>query len=133
MTDMDKDDRDQLPEEDREYLDEKGYDYEVRRDGMLNVVIRSFQLPAAYHPRKCELLIRLPDGYADASPDMYWTTPWVRLGSETGSLPQAAEQPETYLGRPWQRWSRHFTGWRAGIDGLATYLASVRRDLDRGR
>ena len=33
----------------------------------------------------------------------------------------------------WQRWSRHFSHgqWRPGIDGLESYLALIRRDLER--
>jgi len=42
------------------------------------------------------------------------------------------ETREIHLGRSWQRWSRHIQGqWRPGIDNLATYLAYVRRCLDR--
>jgi hypothetical protein len=37
------------------------------------------------------------------------------------------------VGRSWQRWSRHFAAgqWQSGIDGLESFLALVRRELER--
>lgn len=125
------DDREELPEADRLHLDEKGYDYEVRAaGGELDVIIHKFPLPPAYEPRECDLLLRLPVGYPNAKADMFWTTPGVQLAK--GGTPQAADQPATYAGRSWQRWSRHFGGWRPGVDGVRSYLAAVRKELDKG-
>lgn len=42
------------------------------------------------------------------------------------SMRTATELTETYLGRSWQRWSRHIgNGWRPGIDDLRSYLAYI--------
>jgi len=126
------DDRQLLPAEDLRYLEEKAFDFEVHNvSGELLVVIHHFALPAAYNPRECDLLVRLPVGYPNANPDMYWTRPDVQLAG--GGTPRAAEHREPYLGTSWQRWSRHFPGgWRPGIDGLRSYLAAVRHDLEKG-
>ncbi len=118
-----------LPERDREYLEEKEIDYSVNQvDGFVHLVIHDFLFPEGYIPSTAELLIRLPAGYPNASPDMFWTAPDVRLSG--GAWPRAAEVHEVYGGRSWQRWSRHFPGgWRPGIDGIHTYLGSIRSEL----
>ena len=59
--------------------------------------------------------------------------PAVKLAG--GATVQATDLTETYLGRAWQRWSRHFQPgqWRSGLDGLESYLALIRRELTRAR
>ena len=123
-----------LPEEDAAFLREKDYDVDLPEEGgWLLVVFRGFGLPEVYEPRTVDLLVRLPPGYPDANPDMFWTRPDVRLIS--GSMPQRADHHETYAGASWQRWSRHFArgNWRPGIDSLRTYMAALQRELAQGR
>src|ERR1051325_5995125 len=50
----------------------------------------------------------------DVPPDMWWFDPAVRL-ADSRSV-QATECIEQYLGRSWQRWSRHLNQgqWRSG-------------------
>jgi hypothetical protein len=73
----------------------------------------------------------LPAGYPNAHPDMFWTFPDVKLAN--GSWPKSSEHHYAYDGRNWQRWSRHYQGkWRAGIDGLRSYLAAVRTEIAKG-
>ena len=120
-----------LLEQDADLLDEKGYLYEVKQEGgFVNLVIKNYPLPAAYRPAAVDLLIRLPAGYPNANPDMFWTRPDVRLAN--GAVPVTANVQETHIGLSWQRWSRHINGWRAGIDGLRNFLASIRRELEKG-
>jgi hypothetical protein len=121
-----------LPERDEAFLREKGFDFEVQPDsGMLCVVINQYELPAGYSPRKTDLLLRLPVGYPDAAPDMFWCDPPVVHSS--GTVPVASDLRESYIGRTWQRFSRHLAGgqWRSGVDGLQNYLTLIRRDLQR--
>ena len=122
-----------LPEEDEEFLREKGYTYrEVAENGFTHVVIANFPLPVAYTPRQADLLIRLPSLYPKAQPDMFWTRPDVKLVS--GAWPLRSDVKETYLQIQWQRWSRHWQhGWRPGIDGLRTFLAAIIHELSKGR
>jgi Prokaryotic E2 family E len=121
-----------LPELDREFLEEKEIPFSTTDvGGQVHVVINEFDFPAAYAPRKADLLIILPAGYPNAHPDMFWTFPDVKLAS--GSWPKRSDQHHIYGERNWQRWSRHYRGaWRAGIDGLRSYLAVVRTEIAKG-
>ena len=120
-----------LPEIDREFLEEKGYDYQVIPwQNSLHLVIREYPLPGAYNPRVTNLLIHLLSGYPNASLDMFWTHPHVRLSN--GPWPVASEQRAVqHDGQEWQRWSRHIE-WRAVVDHLRSFLAAVRREIDKG-
>jgi hypothetical protein len=121
-----------IPESDLDFLREKQLAFEVEQSGgEIYIVVRNYQLPSAYRPSLCDLMIKLPAGYPNANPDMFWTTPGVRLAN--GSAPVAAEVQELYNNRAWQRWSRHTSAWRAGIDNLRTKLRSVRTELEKGR
>lgn len=120
-----------LPELDADFLAGKGFKFEVKEEGgFLNLVIQGYQMPSAYKPASVDLLVRLPAGYPNAKPDMFWTRPNVALAS--GAVPTTANVQETHLGLPWQRWSRHGNGWRPGIDGLRSFLATIRSELEKG-
>jgi hypothetical protein len=129
-----------LPELDEDFLNGTGWTFSavaVLHGGSnqheIQIVIKDYELPPAYQPRKTDLLIRLPPNYPVAAPDMFWTTPWVTVAA-TGAKPQAAEVLETYSNVSWQRWSRHFdpARWRPMVDGVETYLRAVRTNLDKG-
>lgn len=121
-----------LLEDDEAFLKEKGYSYTTTlENSVVHIVIKGFPFPVAYQPTAADLLIRLPAGYPQANPDMFWTRPDVMLAS--GAFPQAAATHENYLGQSWQRWSRHWaTTWRAGLDTLRTFIAAVQAELKRG-
>jgi hypothetical protein len=117
--------------DDETYLKEHGFDYEVVPEGaMFSLIIRDFRLPAGYAPAVVDLLLRLPGGFPDAAPDMFWMHPVVAyLG---GGVPPATETRLEYGGRTWQRWSRHLAlAWRPGVDNLQTYLRLIRTDLEK--
>ncbi len=121
-----------LPQSDIAYLNERGVPHEiVTESGMICVVMPRWRLPNGLDRREADLLVRLTPGYSDIPPDMWWFSPAVRLAN--GAAPPATEVVETYLGRQWQRWSRHLTNgqWVSGVDGLASYLALIRQDLQR--
>ena len=93
--------------------------------GMVCVMITDYPLAAGLAPATNELLIRLPSGFPDTSPDMFWFAQPVTRADGT-AIP-ATETLETHLGRNWQRWSRHIGGqWRPGTDDLRSYMAYVR-------
>jgi len=120
-----------LPELDVEFLDEKGFDCEVvQANGEVKVSIPNFPIPAHYTPRSATLMLRLPAGYPNANPDMFWTSPDVKLLN--GAFPQNADYHDPSGGN-WQRWSRHDQSWSAGTDNLRSKIASVRRELELGR
>ncbi|NYI43796.1 hypothetical protein BJ993_000876 [Nocardioides aromaticivorans] len=116
-----------LREQDQSFLESLGYSHSVEvSDGFVNVVLADFPTPGL-DQRHVDLLLRLPIGFPDATPDMFWVAP--ALTAKGVAIP-GTEQIENYLGRSWQRWSRHIGGqWRPGIDNLETYLAYVRRAL----
>lgn len=123
---------DLLPDDDAEYLEEKGFDYEAHLEGgMITLIIRDFELPDGYEPRRVELLLRLHPQFPQVAPDMFWTLPVVSHAN--GARPQATEIMESFQGRSWQRWSRHFTTaqWRPDRDNLRTYLRLIRTVLER--
>lgn len=105
-----------------------GRPFEVVADGLtICVVISGWEMPPGLQPEVADVLVRLPQGFPDTAPDMFWLSPRVTAG---GRPVPGTDATETYLGRSWQRWSRHFGGtWRRGVDDLASLLAIVRRCL----
>jgi hypothetical protein len=98
---------------------------------MTCVVFPGFVLPSGYNVQQADLLLRLSPGFPDVAPDMWWFSPAVRLAD--GRSVQATDVTEHHLGRPWQRWSRHFNAgqWRSGIDSIESFLALIRKELQR--
>lgn len=122
-----------LPELDITYLNERGIAHEiVLESGMTCVVIPQWPLPKGFDRDASDLLIRLSPGYPDVHPDMWWFCPAVHR-ADGRELPNT-NVVELYLGRTWQRWSRHFSSgqWQSGVDGLESYLALIRQNLERG-
>ena len=121
-----------LPDPDMAFLSGQGIEYEVVAEGgMTCVLLRDWPLPAGFNHAAADLLVRLHPGYPDVAPDMWWFSPAVRRADGT-DLPNTNVY-EQYLGRQWQRWSRHLTPeqWRSGIDGLENYVALTRHELER--
>jgi hypothetical protein len=114
------------------YLAERAVNHSVTPDAnMTCVVIRDFTLPGGLMPAQSDLLLRFNAGYPDVAPDMWWFDPPVRRAD--GQPIPATDVIERHLGRSWQRWSRHFVAgqWRSGVDGLESFLALVRKELQR--
>lgn len=121
-----------LPQVDLTHLAERGAKYSVTPESnMICVVLQGYVLPAGYDRPQSDLLLRLSPGYPDVPPDMWWFDPPVRRAD--GRVIQATDCVESHLGRVWQRWSRHFSAgqWRSGIDCLESFLALVRKELER--
>lgn len=120
-----------LPPEDREYLQGQGIKFEEIAEGATRaVVLKGWSLPPArFDAGSVDILILLPPAYPDCAPDMFYLMPWVRL---VGSLryPNAADQPQAFAGKTWQRWSRHNNAWRAGVDGIWTMVRRIERALE---
>lgn len=123
---------DLLPDSDLEYLESKGLDFEVQLEGnMISLVIKGFELPAGYQPSEVDLLLRLPLQFPEVPPDMFWTDPVISYAN--GGTPSQTQVREPYVGRTWQRWSRHFgrSRWRTGTDDLRSYLRLIRATLEK--
>lgn len=97
---------------------------------MVCVVIKNMRLPKGLNPETADLLVRIPGGYPDVAPDMWWFNPPIKR-IDNSPIP-ATETYEQHVGQTWQRWSRHLSPgqWRAGLDSLESYLALVRRELE---
>jgi hypothetical protein len=122
-----------IPEIDAEYLTEKGYRFDVcEYGGSVCLIVHNYIFPPPYSPEIVDLLIKLPAGYPSARPDMFWTSPDVKLPAN--AWPRASEPHEDLCGRNWQRWSRHFPNdrWRPGTDNLRSYMAAIRAELLKG-
>ena len=119
-----------LPSDDRAYLAERFPEFdESVADGMLCVVLPGYSPPSGLAPNRADLLLRLSPNYPDVPPDMWWFHPAVtRL--DGGAIPNT-QVTEQYLGKTWQRWSRHLEShqWRPGADSLPSYLAVLEKNL----
>ena len=121
-----------LPAHDTQYLVERGVNHSVAAESnMTCLIFRDYRLPAGFDRAQSDLLLRFRAGYPDVPPDMWWFDPPVRRAD--GQPIPATDVIEHYLGRSWQRWSRHLPDgqWRSGIDGVETFLALIRRELER--
>ncbi len=118
-----------LREQDQQFLTDSALSHSITTDGQfIDLIIAGFDSAPGLAPGKVELLIRLPLGFPDAAPDMFWVRP--NITTAAGQPVPGTELTETYVNRQWQRWSRHIAGqWRPGIDNLETYLAYIRRCL----
>jgi len=122
-----------LDQDDREWLGEQGIDFEaVEEGGFTNLILKNFALPDGFDRDQTDLLVRLPAGFPDTPPDMFWVDPPVLL-AKTGTRPPAADVMETIVDRQWQRFSRHFSGspWRPGVDSLPSWILCIRSLLAR--
>ncbi len=121
-----------LVSDDEAFLQSTAWRYETKRDGeFVCLTIYDYPLPDGYARTQADLLLRLPGGFPDAAPDMFWFCPEVLY--QGGGVPPATGDRFQYDGRVWQRWSRHLAiAWRPGIDNLQTYLRLIRNDLVGG-
>lgn len=118
-----------IPEDDIEFLDEKGFTYElVAAPGEVHLILHKFPFPK-YRPSEADMLIRIPAGYPQAALDMFFTIPDVKLPS--GAFPDRCNQHPAIGGKAWQQWSRH-SSWRPGVDSLRSFLSAVMREIDKG-
>lgn len=120
-----------LPESELSYLRDKGVSFEERADGGQNaIILKDYALPAGKYDRDhSDVLIVLPPGFPDAPPDMFYLFPWVKL-RDSNRYPRAADQSHQFAGISWQRWSRHSNEWRAGRDGIASFIKRVQHAIE---
>ncbi len=72
-----------LPEFDREYLSEKGLNFEEKNSGGKGLIIRNLILPEGkYNHHSSDLLILIPQGYPEVKPDMWYFYPSILLAPD---------------------------------------------------
>ncbi len=88
------------------------------------LVIAGYTLPVGFQPAAVDLLIKLPPGFPDAQPDMFWVSPAVKTAQ--GSLPRATCM-ESLLGKEWQRFSWHLAAgaWKPGVSTLRDFMRCI--------
>ncbi len=121
-----------LPPADAAHLEERNLDHEVIVEpSSICVILKAWPLPVGYDRHSADLLLRLPPGYPDVAPDMWWFDPAIHRAD--GAEIPATQVVERHAGRDWQRWSRHFAAgqWQSGIDGVESYLALIRREVEQ--
>lgn len=121
-----------LPANDLACLEARGLKHTISTEAnMVCIVLHDYELPPGYDRARADLLLRLQPGFPDLPPDMWWFDPAVRRAD--GQKIPATDVTEQHLGRTWQRWSRHFSGgqWKSGTDSLESFLALIRRELER--
>ncbi len=119
-----------LPAIDLAFLHDRGKPFQVIEEGGMTCVLFSeYGLPPGFTPESAALLLRLNPGYPDVPPDMWWFDPAV-LRADGAVIPNA-DSYEQYLGRRWQRWSRHLNAgqWLPGRDSLESFMALLAKDL----
>jgi hypothetical protein len=120
-----------LPEKDCLYLENRNLNFEEIVEGdRVGIILRQFNLPiGSFDVASADVLIFLPKGYPDIPPDMFHLIPWVKLASRL-NYPRCADQSVTFKGLSWQRWSRHNSDWRVGIDGINTMIKRIEHALE---
>jgi hypothetical protein len=133
-----------LPEDDIEFLDAKGWSYELKTEDLPGGAKRNAVLFPAFEfdgdlyasagsqltkVTQTDLLILIPQGYSTTQLDSWYTRP--RLVRSTGENPVQTAHTQTLFGVDWQFWSRHLNAqdWRGGVDGLETFMQHVRTGL----
>jgi hypothetical protein len=112
-----------LLEEDEEYLNSLGLDWEALKSGNSQwIVVYGYPIPSGYNFNNVTVAVLIAANYPTAQLDMLYYFP--ALARKDGvSIPNLSE----YMldGKKFQAWSRHRTGqnsWRVGIDCLATHI-----------
>lgn len=115
-----------LPQSCRNELDRRNLCFEEHEEsGQKAIIIKSFPLPVGHFDvSSADVLVLLPSGYPDCPPDMFFTSPWLRISS-SNQFPKSADQCHGFLGINWQRWSRHNNEWRPNIDGIRTVILRI--------
>lgn len=115
-----------LPEEDVQYLESTGLQWETIVDsGIRWVIINDYPVPENYNVVKVNVALMIGSMYPTEQIDMaYFKPDLVRTDGKTiGAL-----SSQMIDGSQWQRWSRHRTSinpWRPGLDNISSHMACV--------
>lgn len=99
-------------------------------DGSTFVIFDDYKVPDAYVPNLVRVLVKLPRLFPEAAPDMFFTTPIVRLAN--GAAPKGTSTTNI-LNEQWQQWSWHLKpgAWRPGISDLRDFMRCVRARFEK--
>ena len=125
-----------LPEEDQEFLNENGIEYQELLENMPNgqerrgVLFSSFSFSgnlrttnggSIVKAEACNLLVVIPDGYATTKLDSFYTIPKIKCAD--GRDPQNATSDSALFGKTWQFCTGlSLYGWPGTAPGLTVFL-----------
>ena len=123
-----------LPEEDVQFLDSLGLEWEAIQDGNARaVVLYGFLMPQPFQPELLNLKIKVPQDYTSgAALDMFFTD--INVTRTDGKVIPRITESTVFDGKKWWQWSRHYprnTTWRPGINTLATHISYVYHILEQ--
>ena len=120
-----------LSQEDTQYLNANHPSWESLATGQQIVLLHDFWVPAGYTISLTTAAITIPAGYPMQGLDMAYFYPHL-IRTDGQRIPQT-ETTMLIDGKPYQRWSRHYTitKWRSDEDSLATHVMAVRDWLMR--
>jgi hypothetical protein len=122
-----------LPETDEEGLNAASFNWEtIGAGGGGWFLVHDYQLPAGYNVETASLAVQIPGGYPNTPLDMVFFHPL--LSRKDGRAIPRTEAVMPIDGKPWQRWSRHYTPahpWIPGEYNIITHMALIRTWLER--
>lgn len=114
-----------LPEEDVEFLEASGYEWETIISSGNWVIIHNYPISEGYNIKLSSVALKIETGYPVAQIDMAYFYPHL---SRTDGKGIGALAVMNIDNKQWQRWSRHRTGinpWRVGVDNISTQMGLV--------
>jgi hypothetical protein len=119
-----------IPEPDRDFLAQCGYEYLIVQEGdNIHVVLKGVGFPPQYSAQQADVRIILPSGYPNAAVDVFRTSPVLALVN--GNPPVGGTGRDNFDNKEWQVWSRHIT-WRIGVDNLRTFFRAIKKEIAKG-
>ena len=114
-------------EADIQALRDQGFNVDARRDSSnasrIFIVFERYPLPRGWNKNETQLLLIADVSYPNSKLDMFWVdTDLVLVGNKA---PQAGDAIETYMDKPWRRFSWHVQKWNPAIDNIKSYLDTV--------
>jgi len=133
MTNVEKRRDFDLPEEDLEYLESLGLNWETLCEGNMRwLLMPDHKVPDGYNVEKATVALFISPSYPADGLDMVYFHP--SLMRKDGKPIGATGATATIKGMAFQRWSRHYTPnnpWRPGVDNVSTHMALVDEWLAR--
>lgn len=86
------------------------------------LVISDFELPVGFQPNRVKLLVKLPPGFPDAAPDMFWVHPAVRTGAGNADARRHRPMPREMA----LHWWHGFVGPEIGEKGRTFAIFATR-------
>jgi hypothetical protein len=119
-----------IPEPDRDFLADCGYEYAIVQEGdNIHVILKGVGFPPQYSVQQADIRIILPSGYPNAAVDVFRTYPVLTLVN--GAQPVGGTTRDNFDNKEWQIWSRHIN-WRIGMDNLRTFFRAIKKEIAKG-